>query len=399
MELSRSSCDIVQPQVRRTSCRRWCVRFVSFSGGQEVKEVNNLTSKLSMRIMDYNMPKLLEKAKGKEVLEAFLELPRALSDLEMPGKFNEIVMLGAVKGREALMKMLPAQLEDKMADEGLQASVAIDPPPPEEAPPVAVEPPRNTAIFRVKMKSREAVLRKVEGLTNLVVSSVPDRLFLKLLRRKLTGQLEETMREQVGEAVDLNIETLSDKDSHTDSFWLTMRILDMDMVSLLRKTKGDKFADGFAKLISIMHVFLANGIQSMVTEIPKVYAMANAKFLSGLEEIVPQKLAEVLGAQVWPVSPQNFRWLRNEQAKGRCCKGKIDQVYWVGSSVLYHGYFGHAPGFCPHVAPFSGCASSRSLQITQETSGTTFTDCFQLADANETALVGLSAIKVNKTCS
>ena len=35
------------------------------------------------------------QAKGKEVLEAFLELPRALSDLEMPGKFNEIVMLAA----------------------------------------------------------------------------------------------------------------------------------------------------------------------------------------------------------------------------------------------------------------------------------------------------------------
>ena len=26
------------------------------------------------------------------------------------------------------------------------------------------------------------------------------------------------------------------QDSHTDSFWLTMHILDMDMVSLLRKT-------------------------------------------------------------------------------------------------------------------------------------------------------------------
>lgn len=363
------------------------------------KESVGLVARIGVQITGYDLRVVLSKAHGYEFADAVLSLQDTLAGLGMPDQFAGISAKVGQTIRASLMRKIPGILEEKLGEQGIKASVVTDPsPPPEEPLPGRVPAPSMEQFYRVRIPSREPLIKQVGMTSSLGAAALyllPTRKLMEIICRQMEQKISDGVRDTLGEALRLTVKTVADDevgdDSKTDSFWLTVTVDAIDVIDLLKHSKGEDFASHFAKLLQTLETLQANGVESIPIMSANMYASINSKVLEGLSDSLTAKLKESVGAEVTQVSAAGFTYLQEMAGQGRCCASNAETFWWVAADqAVGSGMFGMGygrSGRCPPISPIHSCRAgyyNRPLDVVQS-KHTSFTACFHLGKADDPA--------------
>eukprot|EP00427_Karlodinium_veneficum_P050855 CAMPEP_0169358780 /NCGR_PEP_ID=MMETSP1017-20121227/28871_1 /TAXON_ID=342587 /ORGANISM="Karlodinium micrum, Strain CCMP2283" /LENGTH=442 /DNA_ID=CAMNT_0009455883 /DNA_START=64 /DNA_END=1388 /DNA_ORIENTATION=+ len=324
-----------------------------------------LTARMQMEILGYDIASLLAKAKGQAFADALMSLSDIMTRLGMPDKFAEIEGKVGVKVRGALMTKIPEILTAKMKEEqGIEVTVTVSPPPPpQEAPPTRQPEPAWDMAFRVSDVDREVLAEQTKGLKGVVVRKMPQHMLIQKVQDMLKGKISDAIVEKLGSGLQLEVEIQNDAEagsaSKTDSFWMILHVKQRSLQDILKTTKGDEFASAFEDLLEALDV-LADGVGTMDIVRANILTGIDEKILDGLATNIQEKLSSALQAKVQQVSAESCEQLQAQAASGRCCATAQKQYFWIKSGLdrgagplgLGYGRSGH----CPKVIPGRACA-------------------------------------------
>lgn len=325
-----------------------------------IQEIKDLTTILAKS----------RKEDGEKFAAALLSLEPILTRLGMPEKFEGIKLKIAQRIRTQLAHVLPGVLQEKLAEMFISSSVQLWPTPePEvEEPKPEQLPAVREVIFWVNIEGRGTVAQAAGGLQGFAVRQMSNPAFLKVIREKLEEQVPTAIAEKVGSAMQLSFKTLDDIDagsaSRRTSFWVIATLNDMDISELLKKAKGEDFADAFLALVSVLTQLHELGVEQMGSELQRIQDGLDQKVLGNVRGKLAAAITEKLGGVARAVDKDEYEALSNFTAQwaGRCCtveEATADAIgfYWVSQDLLRGpGLMGRS-GRCPAIDAEKLCAS------------------------------------------
>jgi len=376
------------------------------------KAIEGMTVTLTVQIQDYDLSKVL----GSDFAAHVNALEATLERLQMSERYALVKKSTAELVRAGLMTELPAILKDILTDQFVECDMpAIAQPIPSRSNPfqaTGAPLPDRVLAHNPKMYYRVEIPDEGEDwvLNNLFVEGAEDQAFLYGVRFQLEQKVPIKIEEKFDGSLKIWVTTQTEQEGvEFRNFGMVVEVHDFEPTKLIAQAKGKAVGVQYARLFQELEYMREQGFEYAEILIENVRAEVWNMAIEGLRTKLPAHLHEMFGAEMWAVTKEVYKTLRDVSKVGRCCSPASEgegQMFYVdkemlgGAGIAGTGVFGRS-GHCPTINLEQSCKSPesmlRKLMGAVKTHHRSIQDCFDIAPSR--AHLKLKASHVKGLCS
>lgn len=159
-------------------------------------------------------------------------------------------------------------------------------------------------LLRAEISNRELLLEDKQGLKKMAAKLVPDKLFDKIVEKKLEKQIPALLEERAGIVAQCRrVRRRDGRKEHDMKDGVLVQVVIMAYTSfpptkLLSSAKGDRFAEGFAELWKVLDTLEKLGLPGMCFKMKEIGDRIRDQVRAGVTRKLQEALRERLHAEV-----------------------------------------------------------------------------------------------------